>query len=288
MVRIIKAKVLIKVPLRAKINSPPTGHLSLLVLLKAFPKILPGSPPKAPPRVLIKASLTVKVLLLLPYSHLPPTPHILAVHKICISHLLSNTSPAASLGILSGSQYGSPFFSTLDWVLPPTLLRPFSTGDGFPSSPTPFRRVLPYPWIPPFPSPPLLLSPLCTSPVLSLTSPSLFVASLGILSGSPLFSSLLLLYFPSLLPPFTPFLLFRFSSPRPFPCLSRCLPKEASPKVAAPYVAITQRGRLPPCWELFALAPPMIFSCLHAPFLCAAYGPGVNYVAGCCGPPAHF
>ena len=69
---------------------------------------------------------------------------------------------------------------------------------------------------------------------------------------------------------------------------SRCLPKEAPPKVAAPYVALTQRGRLPPCRELFALAPPMIFSCLHAPFLCAAYGPGVNYVAGCCGPPAHF
>ena len=30
----------------------------------------------------------------------------------------------------------------------------------------------------------------------------------------------------------------------------------------------------------------MAFSCLHAPFLCAAYGPGANYVAGCCGPPA--
>ena len=89
-VRIIKAKVLIKVPLRAKINSPPTGHLSILLLLKAFPKIFPGSPPNPPPRILIKASLTVKVLLLLPYSHLPPTPHILAVHKICISHLLSN------------------------------------------------------------------------------------------------------------------------------------------------------------------------------------------------------
>ena len=60
----------------------------------------------------------------------------------------------------------------------------------------------------------------------------------------------------------------------------------ALPNVATPYVAMTQSGRLPPCRELFALAPPMTFSCLHAPFLCAAYGPGANYVAECCGPPA--
>ena len=200
MVRIIKAKVLIKVPLRAKINSPPTGH-SILVLLKAFPKIFQGPPPKAPPRVLIKASLTVKVLLLLPYSHLPPTPHILAVHKICIFHLLSNTSPAASLGILSGSQYGSSFFSALDSI--------------------PFRRVLPYPWIPPFPSPPLLLSPLCTGPVFSLTSPYLSSVRLALTFLSPL----------ALLPLFAPPL---YSLPS--------LPLLLSPASSLPLKVFAQRG----------------------------------------------
>ena len=98
--------------------------------------------------------------------------------------------------------------------------------------------------------------------------------SFSSLSTSPLYSL-------PLLPP--------FSSASPLlglHCLSRCLPKVALPNVAAPFVAITQSGRLPPCRELLALAPPMIFSYLRAPFLCAAYGSGANYVDGCCGPPA--
>ena len=83
-----------------------------------------------------------------------------------------------------------------------------------------------------------------------------FEASLGILSGSPLLllfaplslcsplspSSYFSIYFLPLLPPFSS------ASPllRPY-CLSRCLPKVARPNVAAPFVAITQSGRLPPC-----------------------------------------
>ena len=50
------------------------------------------------------------------------------------------------------------------------------------------------------------------------------------------------IYFLPLLPPFSS------ASPllRPY-CLSRCLPKVARPNVAAPFVAIAQSGRLPPC-----------------------------------------
>ena len=64
----------------------------------------------------------------------------------------------------------------------------------------------------------------------------------------------------------TPFFLSRFFSPGPLPGLSRCLHKVALPNVATSYVAMTQSGRLPPCRELFALAPSVIFSYLHAPF----------------------
>ena len=50
------------------------------------------------------------------------------------------------------------------------------------------------------------------------------------------------IYFLPLLPPFSS------ASPllRPY-CLSRCLPQVARPNVAAPFVAIAQSGRLPPC-----------------------------------------
>ena len=100
----------------------------------------------------------------------------------------------------------------------------------------------------------LATSPFPYHPYLSLP---LFVASLGILFGSPLLLlfaplalcsplSLLALYFSiyflPLLPPFSS------ASPLLHPyCLSRCLPKVARPNVAAPFVAITQSGRLPPC-----------------------------------------
>ena len=50
-------------------------------------------------------SLMVKVLLHLLHSHALPTPRLLAVHKISLP-----ISPAASLGILSGSQSGSSSF----------------------------------------------------------------------------------------------------------------------------------------------------------------------------------
>ena len=76
--------MLIKVPLKVKTNFPPIGHLSTLVSLKALQRTLLGSPPKVLPRVLIKASLMVKVSLHLPYSHLLPTPHLVVVHKISL------------------------------------------------------------------------------------------------------------------------------------------------------------------------------------------------------------
>ena len=76
--------MLIKVPLKVKTNFPPIGHLSALVPLKALQRTLLGSPPKVLPRVLIKASLMVKVSLHLPYTHLLPTPHLVAVHKISL------------------------------------------------------------------------------------------------------------------------------------------------------------------------------------------------------------
>ena len=95
----------------------------------------------------------------------------------------------------------------------------------------------------------------------------------------PFLFFLLSFYFPSLLSPLLPsFFSASLSPASSYPL--KVIAQSGPPNVAAPYVAFTQRGRLPPCRALFALAPPMIFSHLHAPFLCAAYGPGANYVAG--------
>ena len=213
MVRIIKVKVLIKVPLKVKINFPPIGHLSTLVPLKALRKILQGSPPKVLPKVLIKASLMVKVLLHLPFSHLPPTPHLVAVHKIS---LIPTTSPAASLGILSGSQSGPSSFLH-PWFGPPShactsLLHSSLSSPWHPF----FHDVLSSPRIPLLP---VTLSrlPSTPTPPLSNFSLPLLVASLGILSGSPLlllFAAVFLVLL-SLLP---------LSSPSTFSLSSRLSP----------------------------------------------------------------
>ena len=223
----LRAKVLIKAPLKVKIIFPPIGHLRFLDPRKAHPKILQGSLSKVPLRVLRKASPMVKVLLRPPFLHLPPTSHLRAVladHEFFLSiPLASITFPVASLGILSGSPSGAlilisvfPFsLSHHVFSFPVTLLcllyRYLSSSSH--SSPDlsswpawaycPARRLyLPFT----LPS----LSPLSffsfPSPFLPLPPPS--------------FSSLFLR--PPLPCPFS----FRF--------LSRCLPKVASPNVAAP------------------------------------------------------
>ena len=157
------------------------------------------------------------------------------------------------------------------------------------------------PLIPPFAS--YAFSSLLFTPTLLLSDLSLplFVASLGMLSGSPLlpfFSSPLCSpffpFFPFPLstpsqPPFysssSPSFLFRLSSPRP-PLSFKVFAQSGSAQRGSTFRSITPSGRLPPCRELLELAPPMIFSYLRAPFLCAAYGSSANYVDGCCGPPA--
>ena len=165
--------------------------------------------------------------------------------------------------ILSGSQSGTssflhPWFGhpshTCTSLLNSSLLSPFILF---------IHDVLSSPRIP--------LSPCYafSSPSLfqhysSLTSPFLFLPTSPFLPSWPawaycparrsyfslppysLFSSrsrsFFSIYFLPLLPPFSS------ASPllRPY-CLSRCLPKVARPNVAAPFVAITQSGCLPPC-----------------------------------------
>ena len=235
-----------------------------------------------------------RVLLHLPYSHLPPTPHLLAVHSISllISFHFTCCQPGHTVRFPVGLLFFSPpliGFSLSQWYSPFqfVIVFPFSS---FPS------RCFPFTPHSSFPLSSFLVSLLCTNPTLLRPLPTSLRGQPGhtvrlatsYFSWPPLcpffsFSSLstFLLYSFPLLPP--------FSSASPLPslhCLSRCLPKVALPNVAAPFVAITQSGRLPPCRELLALAPPMIFSHLRAPFLCAAYGSGANYVDGCCGPPA--
>ena len=103
-------------------------------------------------------------------------------------------------------------------------------------------------------------------------------------SPSPFFSFRLpLLFFAS--PASSPSLPFPSSSPS-FSFLSRCLPKVASPKVAAPFY------RPSPKWPFVAmsgasrLVPPMLRSYPGALYLCAAYAAGANYADACRGPPA--
>ena len=224
---------------------------------RLFEKILLRSPPKVLPRVLIKASLMVKVLLHLPFSHLPPTPHLVAVHKISLptsfnSHHFPRCQPGHIVRLAVGILFLPPplIWSSLSHLYIPSqfvTVFPFSSLFSRCSFFTPDSSSPCYAF-----SSPLYTNttPLKLSPYLS------FVASLGILSGSPLFTSLrprflrsplsppsfFSVYFLPLLPPFSS------ASPllRPF-CLSRCLPKVARPNVAAPFVAIAQSGRLPPC-----------------------------------------
>ena len=168
----------------------------------------------------------VKVLLHLPYSHLPPTPHLLAVHKISLPisftpHHFTRCQPGHTVRFAVGLLF-----------LPPPLIgfslsqlyTPFHIVIVFPFSSLP-PRCFPSPWIPPYPC--YASSSLLFAPTLLLSDLSLpfFVASLGILSGSPLllllapFFPVLLFLLPlslsSLLSPSPPAFLFRFSSPRP-------------------------------------------------------------------------
>ena len=96
-------------------------------------------------------------------------------------------------------------------------------------------------------------------------------------SRSRSFFSIFSIYFLPLLPPFSS------ASPllRPY-CLSRCLPKVALPNVAAPFVAITQSGCLPPCQTPLAWcrlwSSAIIVRCYYVPPTIL-----VPYVDGCCG-----
>ena len=224
---------------------------------KGFSKNSPGITPKAPPRVLIKASLMVKVLLHLPYSHLPPTPHLLAVHKDLTSHPFTphhftRCQPGHTVRFAVGPLFFSPPFLGFSLSL---LYIPFQFVIVFSFSSFP-PRFSPLPLIPPFAS--YAFSSLPFSPTLlrSDLSLPLFVASLGILSGSPplpFFSSLLCspffcpfcpfffqlpFYPPSILPLLHPFF---FASPLiGLHYLSRCLPKVVLPNVAAPFAVSPQ------------------------------------------------
>ena len=200
-VRIIKVKVLIKVHLKAKTNFPLIGHLSTLVPLKALPRTLLGPPLKALPRVPIKASLMAKVSLHLLYTHLLPTPHLMVIHKTSLpTNFTPIASPAASLGILSGSQSGSSSF------LHPRLGHPSHSYTSFHHSSLSFLLIILYSRCSLFtpdssfslcsrvPSLYQLYSFLSSLFLYLPTFLPPFVASLGILSGSSL--SLLLPPFP--------------------------------------------------------------------------------------------
>ena len=264
-VRIIKVKVLIKVHLKAKTNFPPIGHLSALVPLKALQRTLLGPPPKVLPRVPIKASLTAKVSLHLPYTHLLPTPHLMVIHKTFF-HLISLPSlpllpvwaycPARSQDLLPSS--------IPNLVIPLTLILPFPIRRCRPLSSFFTHVVLSSPRIPP--SRYALASLLYTnSTPFCLLSSSIILPFLPPLRGQPghivrlvaltsfcprfsfslSLSLSLSLFLPNLSSP-TP--AFPSASPLLRPCcLSRCLPKVARPNVAAPFVDITQSGCLPPC-----------------------------------------
>ena len=208
----------------------------------------------------------VKVLLHLPYSHLPPTPHLLPVHKISLpisfnSHHFPRCQPGHIVRLAVGILFLPP---PLIWSSLSHLYIPSQFVTVFPFSSFFVHDVLPSPRIPLSPCYasrlpslhqhyPSQTSPTPTTPIPLPTSlrgqPGHIVRLAALTSLYPRFlcsplspRSFFSIYFLPLLPPFSS------ASPllRPY-CLSKCLPKVARPNVAAPFVAITQSGRLSPC-----------------------------------------
>ena len=184
----------------------------------------------------------VKVLLHLPYSHLPPTPHLLAVHKISLpisfnSHHFPRCQPGHIVRLAVGILFLPP---PLIWSSLSHLYIPFQFVTVFPFSSL-FSRCSLFTPDSSFPCY-AFSSPLFT-PTLPLSNFSLplFVASLGILSGSPL----LLLFAPvfsvllSILP---------LSSPSTFSLSSRL-----SPPLLLSSALIVSQGVCPkwlgPTWQ---------------------------------------
>ena len=234
------------------------------------------------PKLLIRASLTAKVLLLLQYLHLPPTPPLLVVHKISLPtsftpHTLVCCQPGHTVRFAV-------------WL--PLFFPPLSIRYGFVSTTFQLAPSLPLLFALSFLIRGFLLSPSISSHILLWFRPaslhlSCLFSDLSIppFSGQPghtvRLANFLLLYAllyalaflssPALLPlPALPLLLpslsFLLLLSQPLTRLKRCLPKVALPNVATPYVAMTQSGRLSPCRELCALTPPMILKRLHAAF----------------------
>ena len=147
-------------------------------------------------------------------------------------------------------------------VIPLTLVHPFSIRRCRPLSSFFIHVVLSSPRIPP--SRYVFSSPSLYQLYSSLTSPFLYHPTFPFLPSWPAWA-----YCPARrshfsLPPFSLFpsrsrsffsiYLLPLVPPSPSAspllrpcCLSRCLPKVARPNVAAPFVAITQSGCLPPC-----------------------------------------
>ena len=180
----------------------------------------------------------VKVLLHLLYSHLPPTPHLLAVHKISLPisftfHHFPRSQPGHIVRLAGGILFLPP---PLIWFSLPHLCIPSQFVIVFPFSSLFPRCSL---FTPDSSFPRSAFSSLLVAPTLLFSNFSLplFVASLGILSGSPpllLFAPILsVLHPPSLfllhlltpsLPPFS------FAPPPSAPILSQGVcPKRLCP-----------------------------------------------------------
>ena len=194
----------------------------------------------------------VKVLLHLPYSHLPPTPHLLAVHKISLPISFSShhfrCQPGHIVRLAVGILFPPPplIWASLSRLCIPSqfviaLLFPslfysrcslFTQDSSFPQ----LRSLVSPRSINPTPLKPLPTS-LCGQPghIVRLATLTSLCFSLSPPSFFSIYFLLLLLPFSSASPLLRP------------SCLSRCLPKVAWPNVAAPFVAIAQSGRLPPC-----------------------------------------
>ena len=205
----------------------------------------------------------VKVSLHLPYTHLLPTPHLVVVHKISLptsfhshhfyccqsGHIVRlavrilSLPPSLIWSSLSHLYIHSQFVAVVPFH--PFLFTKFSLPriplsryvfsspslyQLYSSLTSPFLYHPTFPFLPSWPA--WAYCPARRS-YFSLPPFSLFP------SRSRSFFSIYLL---PLLPPSPS------ASPllRPY-CLSRCLPKVARPNVAAPFVAITQSGCLPPC-----------------------------------------
>ena len=194
----------------------------------------------------------VKVLLHLPYSHLPPTPHLLAVHKISLpisfnSHHFPRCQPGHIVRLAVGILFLPP---PLIWSSLSHLYIPSQFVTVFPFSS--FFWFTMFSLHPGFLFPPVTLSrlPSLHQHYPSQTSPypyhpylslPLFVASLGILSGSPL----LLLFAPV----FSVLLsLLALSSPSTFSLSSRL-----SPPLLLSSAPIVSQGVCPkwlgPTWQ---------------------------------------